>query len=323
MSIWNSDDLSELHLLLGIIHNVDVGLLVLDRDYNIKIWNHFMWNHSGVHPSTIQGKNIFEQFPELPQEWMKKKIGTVFHLNNRSFSTWQQRPYILKFDSYQPITGRSNTMFQNMTIFPLVSVNGEVDHICIMLYDVTDAALDEQALQEANVELDRLGRTDGLTGLFNRCAWEERMLTEFKRFSRSRQSSVLVMFDIDHFKRVNDTYGHQAGDEVIRTVATALKQTKRESDIAGRYGGEEFCVVLLDTDSEGGMIFAERLRKAIEARVVEYGDQKIACTISLGVAPIDQGSQSHSEWLEQADQSLYQSKEGGRNRTTLFVPSGD
>ncbi len=313
------EDISEMHLLLGIIHNVDVGLVVLDRKYRIKIWNHFMWNHSGINPSTLADKNLFEEFPELPAQWLQKKLDTVFLLNNRAFSSWQQRPFIFRFNSYNPITGRSNTMYQNMTIFPLTGISGEVEHVCLMLYDATDAALDETALQSANEELDRLGRTDGLTGLLNRRAWENHLQSEFKRFSRSANSSTLVMFDIDHFKKVNDTYGHQAGDEVIRITSSLLQESKREMDIAGRYGGEEFCVILLNTDGQGGMIFAERLRKAVEATRVDYEGQEIRFCISLGVAEVSKALDSHTAWLEQADKSLYQSKEGGRNRATLHT----
>ena len=312
------EDISEMHLLLGIIHNVDVGLVVLDREHRIKIWNHFMWNHSGINPSTLTDCNLFESFPELPAQWLKKKLDTVFLLNNRSFSSWQQRPFIMKFNSYNPITGRSETMYQNMTIFPLMGVSGQTEYVCLMIYDSTDAAMDEQALQAANSELDRLGRTDGLTGLLNRRAWEECLHNEYKRFARSRQGATLVMFDIDHFKKVNDTYGHQAGDEVIRQVSHQLQECKREVDIGGRYGGEEFCVILLDTDSQGGELFAERLRKAVAGLSFESEGQRFQCTISLGISQLTPELSAPGTWLEQADKALYQSKEGGRNRTTIY-----
>jgi len=321
MSRRPDQEIAELHLLLGIIHNVDVGLVVLDKNFNIRIWNHFMWNHSGINPSTLVDKNLFTEFPDLPKTWLEQKINSVFLLNNRSFSTWQQRPYIIKFDSYKPITGSSSVMFQNMTIFPLISINGQVEHVCLMLYDVTDAALDEQALQQANMQLDLISRTDGLTQLLNRRAWEEEMHREFKRNSRSGQPSVLLMFDIDHFKRVNDTYGHQAGDEVIKRVADIVRATKRECDIAGRYGGEEYCIVLLDTDSEGGMIYAERLRKAIESTPVKYDEIAINFTISIGISEYNDKMAGPNIWLEQSDQALYQSKENGRNKSTIFKNS--
>ncbi|OOZ40176.1 diguanylate cyclase [Solemya pervernicosa gill symbiont] len=314
----NMDEIRELHLLLGVLQNVDVGLVVLDRDYRITLWNGFMENHSGVSPADAMESQLFERFPDLPEQWLRNKAESVFTLNNRAFSNWRQRPYLFKFNSYHPITGLSDTMYQDMTIIPMVSINGQVDHVCVIIYDVTEMAVDEQQLKLVNDELDRIGRTDGLTQLYNRSAWEEHLHEEFKRMQRGDKQSVLVMFDIDHFKRVNDGYGHQAGDEVIRATCDALRKVKRSSDIAGRYGGEEFAVILADTDRDGGRYFAERLRKAIEKNSVEYGNEEIQYTISLGVAEYSGDITQHLAWLERADQALYKSKEGGRNQVTLF-----
>ena len=313
-----NENIAELHWLLGILQDVDVGLVVLDRGMQVHLWNGFMENHSGLRPSQVRGRQLFELFPELPREWLSSKIDSAFLLNNRAFSTWQQRPYLFKFNSYRPITGRSEWMYQNLTVIPLVSLSGEVEHVCLIIYDVTDTALDEQALQKANAELAEMGRTDGLTGLYNRRAWEELLSAEYKRTERTGMKSVLVMFDIDHFKKVNDTYGHQGGDEVIRCVSDALRYIKRESDIAGRYGGEEFGVILVDTDIVGGLHFAERLRKAIEVLVVDYGEEKIKFTISLGLSENVHSGSGYTQWLEQADQALYRSKENGRNRSSVF-----
>jgi len=311
-------NIAEMHWLLGILQDVDVGLVVLDREKRIQLWNGFMENHSGLTPGHVRNRNLFAQFPELPQEWLERKIDSVFLLNNRAFSTWQQRPYLFRFNSYHPITGRGETMYQNLTIIPLQSVNGDVEQVCLIIYDVTDAALDEEALQRANIELEKLGRTDGLTGLYNRRAWEELLSAEYKRDDRTGMKSVLVMFDIDHFKKVNDTHGHQAGDEVIRRVAETLRAVKRESDLAGRYGGEEFGVILVDTDIIGALHFAERLRSAIETEPVHYEGRDIPFTVSLGLAEIDHFQAGYTQWLEQADQALYHSKETGRNRVSVY-----
>jgi diguanylate cyclase len=308
------DDIGELHWLLGILQHVDVGLVVLDRDHRVKVWNAFMENHSGISPGEVRDRDLFVLFPELPREWLEKKLNSVFMLNNRAFTTWQQRPYLFRFDSYRPITSAASHMYQNVTFFPLTSLNGEVNHVCLMIYDTTEAALDEQALQLANRELEKIGRTDGLTGLYNRSAWEELLSSEYRRCERSGGKAVLVMFDIDHFKRVNDTYGHQAGDEVIRAVAELMRQVKREPDLAGRYGGEEFGVILADTAMEGALHFAERLRHAVESHTVCYGREAIRFTISLGLAEIRYTSGGYTAWLEQSDKALYRSKEGGRNR---------
>jgi len=312
------NSIEELHELLSILQFIDVGLVVLDRNHHVTLWNGFMENHSGLGFSDVEGKSFFDLFPELPQEWLEKKIDTVTHLNNRSFSVWKQHPFLLKFQSYRPITGRSEWMYQNVTVFPLVNLLGEVEKVCLMIYDVTDMALREQAIESANIKLEELSKIDGLTGLLNRRTWEEQLAQEFRRQQRSDEISSLVMFDIDHFKRVNDTYGHQAGDEVIRTVAAVLQHEKRDTDIGGRYGGEEFGVILPNTDGDGGLVFCERLRKSIEQAVIRHDDQVIPVAVSLGVAEITFNGNNHMAWLQKSDEALYESKEGGRNMTTVF-----
>ncbi len=309
---------TELHWLLGILQDVDVGLVVLDRNMRVQLWNGFMENHSGRSPSEVREQNLFALFPELPERWLVRKIESVFLLNNRAFSSWQERPWLFRFDSYHPITGQAQFMYQNLTIIPMPSLNGEVDQVCLIIYDVTDTAMDEQALQQANSELEWLGRTDGLTGLYNRRAWEELLSAEYKRSERNGGSAVLAMFDIDHFKRVNDSHGHPAGDEVIRQVAETVNTIKREADIAGRYGGEEFGVVLVDTDIEGAKRFAERLRSAIEALEISLGGETIRFTISIGLAVVGNYPKGHEYWLELADKALYHAKENGRNRVSVY-----
>jgi diguanylate cyclase (GGDEF)-like protein len=127
-----------------------------------------------------------------------------------------------------------------------------------------------------------------------------------------------MMFDIDHFKNVNDTYGHQAGDEVIRQTAATLLRTIRKTDIAGRYGGEEFSVILLDTAAKDANTLAERLRKRIEQLEVRHEDMQIKFTISLGIAEMEPSVDEYEQLVACADQALYQSKEAGRNRVTLY-----
>ena len=276
-----------------------------------------MENHSGLGHAEVNGKSLFELFPEIAQEWLTKKIDAVIHLNSRSFSVWKQRPFLMKFQSCRPITSRSEWMYQNVTIFPIVNLRGVVDKVCLMIYDVTDMALREQNIQTANRQLEELSKVDGLTQLLNRRAWEELLGMEYKRLLRSQSVSSLVMLDIDHFKRVNDNYGHQAGDEIIRMVSKQLRQQKRDSDIAGRYGGEEFGVILPDTNGQGGLVFCERLRKSIESTVVEYDGKPIPVTISLGLAEVIFDSDTHIKWLQKSDEALYASKQGGRNMCTL------
>ena len=126
------------------------------------------------------------------------------------------------------------------------------------------------------------------------------------------------MFDIDHFKNVNDEHGHSGGDEALRHVADLLRKTLRETDLAGRYGGEEFAITLLDTDYDGAVIFAERLRELIENSSIYYKEQQIKLTISIGFACFDEKFDRYEKWIEAADNALYHSKENGRNKVTAY-----
>lgn len=314
-------DLSRLHWLMQMLQTVDVGLVVVDRASNIQLWNGFMENHSGVRTSKARGNNIFSLFPELPENWLSRKLESVFTLNSRAYSTWEQRPFLFKFKSYRPLTGKSDQMYQNVTIIPLTGTDKSVSHACILIYDVTDIATSKIELEEANKELARLSRTDRLTGLNNRGFWEENLDQEFRRFRRNQTPASLIMFDIDHFKKVNDTYGHQAGDEVIKTVARTLLQLQRETDISGRYGGEEFGVILPETTSEQAKVMAERLRTSLEATPVNYEGQTISFTISLGICEASAEIQEYTQWLELSDQALYSSKRNGRNQTSIYTPA--
>ena len=312
-----TEELNEFHWLVEMLHTIDVGLVVLDRDYTIQIWNGFMENHSGLLPREAKGRNIFELFAEIPEDWFRRKAESVVLLKNKAFTIWEQRPYVFKFNNYRPITGTADFMYQNTTFIPLKSTTGVVTHLCLLVYDVTDNAIHKMELEKANLGLAILSQTDGLTKLFNRNHWQKCIEAEFKRFTRSKNTSSLVMLDIDHFKAVNDNYGHLVGDDVIRHLAQVIREQVRETDISGRYGGEEFVILLADTNAKDSLVFAERVRKVVEESVVLYNDIEIKYTVSLGVAEVDPELQSVEQWLENADNALYQSKDGGRNKVTI------
>ncbi len=311
-------DITEFHWLLDMLQTIDVGLVVMDKDFNVLVWNSFMENHSGLGPEKVKGKSLFEVFKEIPEEWLRKKARSVFLLKNRAFTTWEQRPYVFKFKNYRPITGTARYMFQNTTIIPLGSTDSTVNHICMTIYDVTDVAVNKLALKDANLALKDLSRTDPLTQLNNRGFWEESMKNEYHRCVRYDSSSSLIMLDIDYFKNINDQYGHQCGDDVLRTLSDLLTESLRETDIAGRYGGEEFGIVLTDTCANEALVFAERLRKNIEECVVESNSHKIKFTISIGISEINTDSSSYMDWLRQSDKALYYSKENGRNQCAAY-----
>src|SRR3990167_639949 len=311
-------DLNEFHWLLAVVQSIDVGVVVLDREYRVHVWNTFMENRSGLQPHEVHQQSLFSLFPEIEENWFRHKVEGVVTLGTPAFTIWEQRPYLVKFKNYQPITGQEEFMFQNTTILPLQATNTSIEHICLIIYDVTSVATNKQQLQAANLQLQQLSRTDRLTGLNNRGYWEECLQHEFARHRRYQSKAALVMFDIDHFKKVNDTYGHPAGDKVIQAVAEVMREQVRDTDYAGRYGGEEFVILLPDIDSAGARVFAERLRQGIAALVVSHEEQRISFTVSLGVADLSLPMDEHKQLIERADQALYASKKGGRNQTNVY-----
>lgn len=308
----------DVHWLMDILEHIDVGLVVMDCDYKISLWNAFMQNHSALQAREVMAKSLFEVFPELPENWFKRKTQSVFKIHNAAFTTWEQRPYLFKFKHYRPITGTAEYMYQNSTIIPLLNARGQVENICLIIYDVTDTAVNKMAQQKANKLLKEVSRTDPLTQLNNRGYWEKCLIDAFKKHQRYQTTCSLIMLDIDHFKRVNDNYGHTVGDEVIRRVSTEIKEQIRDLDIAGRYGGEEFGIILTGTDGPSAAHVAERLRASIESLEVQLDSEMIKFTVSLGIHQVNSSINSHTQWMEKADKALYQSKENGRNQVTLL-----
>ena len=156
--------------------------------------------------------------------------------------------------------------------------------------------------------------TDGLTGLYNRRYFMELAERAFADAKENDLPLSVAMMDVDHFKRVNDTYGHAAGDEVLRTVAEICKGNARGSDIIGRYGGEEFVILMKDTPLPGAVSAAERIRQAVAGATIEASSAAVKVTISIGVAQMNEYTGNIDQLLSLADEALYEAKEGGRNR---------
>jgi len=167
--------------------------------------------------------------------------------------------------------------------------------------------------------LQHLSQHDSLTGLLNRRAVEQCLAREAHRLQRFNEPFSVLLVDIDHFKRINDLLGHAAGDEVLRQVSTALAEQAREVDRVARYGGEEFCVLLPHTEHDGAMQAAERLRAAVQARVITWHGDTLGVTISTGVACATHPDEAMDVLLRRADEALYRAKAQGRNRVEVAV----
>ncbi len=192
--------------------------------------------------------------------------------------------------------------------------DASVGRVVSLISNQAAAAIDLIELLEANRSL---ALHDGLTNLLNRRAFDEALERAVSQAGRAGQPLSLLMIDLDHFKRLNDSYGHAVGDVALQAAAAEIRLQVRGGDLAARYGGEEFAVILPDTDGPAAFRMAERVRKALSERVVKVGDEPIKITASCGVSATDLGYSSPEELIHSADEALYASKETGRNRTSL------
>ncbi len=192
---------------------------------------------------------------------------------------------------------------------------GQQPAIFTALLDVSDRKTMESQLQQ-------MAMTDDLTGLFNRRHFTRQGGKELVLAQQSQRPYALILLDIDHFKIINDTHGHQAGDDVLKTLAKVIGQNVREADTVGRWGGEEFAVLLPNTDGEAAAPLAERLRHSVEAIPYVVNGQALAITVSLGVASLWAITDTLDTLLSRADQAMYAAKQQGRNQVMIYTPTG-
>ncbi|MEM9772000.1 MAG: diguanylate cyclase [Cyanobacteria bacterium P01_D01_bin.73] len=179
-------------------------------------------------------------------------------------------------------------------------------------------------LKQAIAKLDRLAKTDPLTGIANRRHWLTLAKQEFKRTQRYESSFSILLIDLDHFKNINDTYGHHAGDQVLITIVKSVRSKLRQQDFFGRWGGEEFVVLLPETGLKAATTVADRLRSSVEALVKKPTPNQIypCTTLSIGITSCGIQDINLDSIIQRADQALYQAKEQGRNRGVAIAPSG-
>lgn len=210
-------------------------------------------------------------------------------------------------------------MWIEIYTYPIYDEEGRITYVIEYTRDITDRKIAEQERKRLIEELELISRIDGLTGLCNRRELIKRLRHEMDRAARYDTQLSLIICDVDSFKGINDTYGHLAGDRALRGVADTIAGMLRKTDIAGRYGGDEFLIVLPATDTEGARVFAERLRAEIEQEKVELSDHRpVSMSISLGVSSYRPGMASTDDMIVPADSALYASKQEGRNKVTVY-----
>jgi len=234
-----------------------------------------------------------------------------------------------RLDIYEAPDG--NTFYKKVDRIPYFDENGAIAGLTVYSYDITEQKRAEISLLEQRLELEaeikkritaekelrRLARTDPLTGIYNRRHFFELGNKELTRTRRTNQPLSILMFDIDHFKRINDTYGHQVGDRVLKTITATCHENLRQMDVFARYGGEEFVILLPEIGVDNARQVAHKMSTLIGQQEIMFENQRIAVTASLGVAALSSESESLDQLLARADDALYQAKEAGRNRVMI------
>jgi diguanylate cyclase (GGDEF)-like protein len=222
----------------------------------------------------------------------------------------------LALGAREPSTGRLGS-----EIIPLLAVGAAVFILARQAFSHASQIRAARRLEEARVTLAMQAVVDPITGLPNRRALEDRLAEEVERALRYRQPLSVCFIDLDHFKRVNDEFGHPAGDEALRQVATILRRTARSIDFVGRYGGEEFVVLVPGTWSQDATVLGERLRRSVaDDEASEWNGDRIRLTVSVGIAGLPEHARDGASLLGLADQALYAAKRAGRDRVVLYEP---
>ena len=296
-----------MHEIEQILHVLDLGVVILDRSYHVLEWNHWMQIHSDIKKENIVGSSVFNFFPDMNYPAFTRACRSVFTFGNILVFSQKLHNYLFPF-KVKGIRSRNYTyMQQSCTLSPIrESGTGDVDRLLITIQDVTERAVLEH-------ELRNLTLRDELTGIYNRRHFDTRMREEVSRHKRYGHPMSLILFDLDFFKEVNDCYGHQAGDVVLKKVADLGMSGIRGGDIFTRYGGEEFACILPDTALPGARIVAERLLQSVAETEYQYRDYIMRTTISLGISELDPNKDSIESLIRRTDEALYEAKRSGRN----------
>jgi two-component system, cell cycle response regulator len=204
----------------------------------------------------------------------------------------------------------NGTLVNDEVIEEHVLADGDLIKIGRTIFKFLSGGNIERAYHE---EIYRLTTIDGLTQIFNKRYFLEYLEREIARANRYRRDMSLVMFDLDHFKKINDTFGHLAGDQVLKTVASTIKSRIRREDAFARYGGEEFAIVLPEIDGYNAHQFAEKVRRIVETTDFHFETTRMEVTISMGVATFDADTADAAALIKRADDRLYEAKKAGRN----------
>jgi len=278
----------------------------------------FVLNSQGEYIEVLGGNNgnLYEAGQHLKGKYLKDVFDQELVISfldaiSRAISSGEMVTieYQLKFDTSQPVPFLTEgDWFEGR----IMAVRGEsqesTDVVLWTAINITEKKQLENQLRD-------LAEKDILTGLYNRRVMSDRLKEAYAYYQRYNTPFAVIFADLDRFKMINDTYGHDAGDSVIKAFSGLIKNHSRINDVASRYGGEEFLILLPDSDKDGAFSFAEALRKKTEQQSISIDNQEISFTVSMGIAIVSAADESSDAVVNRADKALYQAKNSGRNQT--------
>lgn len=299
-------------ILNQIFDALNVGIVILDKELKVYKWNRWMEIHSSIPAEDIIDSSIFDLFPDLNNAKFKRNCKSVFKFGNLCFFSQKLHHYLFPFPLTAYFGGEFEFMQQSCAMGPLRDENNEVQFLYIYVQDVTEVAVYEHKLLEMNTK-------DSLTGVYNRRFLDSKLKDEFERHKRYSGEFSIIMLDIDYFKKINDDYGHQCGDYILKSFSSRIASLIRNVDSLARFGGEEFVCLLPQTSLIFAEKIAERFRTVIMEQEHNYEGRIIKITISLGISGLNDQITSPNELMKKADEALYRAKENGRNRVEVMT----
>ncbi len=293
-----------------VIDTVDTGIVIFDREYSATYWNGWMAAHTQISENEILGRSLFDFFPKLKNPRFLRSCKAVFAFGNLAFFPQDPYGYLFSMKPVEWFRSEFKFMQQSCTIGPIRGEGKEIERLFVSIRDMTEEAAYKKKLVALTLN-------DELTGSYNRRFLMNFLEDELYRCRRYNRPFSVIMMDIDHFKKINDTCGHPFGDEVLKLFASTVVRNMRKSNRFARYGGEEFVCVLPETDSEGGVGFAEKIRKLIEELPLSYKQSQVKITSSFGVITYTDDINDIATLMKKVDDALYKAKESGRNRVVV------
>jgi diguanylate cyclase (GGDEF)-like protein len=302
---------------LQLLNHLSIGIAIIDPELRFVYWNKWLAEHSLISDQAVEGRAILDVFPNLREIKFSQKLKQVFESGQPIFL--KKKAHANPFPFY---SGRSYIekqlapMQQTVIISPLKDRHGITAQALITVFDISDWISNQKTLLESKEKMELLSQTDDLTQIPNRRNILDRLAVELRTHTRKKRPMSIAMLDIDHFKRINDDYGHQCGDMVLHETAQLMTMLLREYDWVGRYGGEEFLIILPEATSDQSLAICNRLRIALQDHAFRYEDRELHLTVSIGIAARGGAENIGADKLiAEADRCLYIAKETGRNRT--------